>query len=61
VKIVRARAELAGQREKGEPYKGAKPIHIVDEGRLSKMDLLPSILFAIAESLPVKKTSKSRK
>jgi TfoX/Sxy family transcriptional regulator of competence genes len=50
VKIAPASAELEKQCEKGEPYRGAKPYYIVDEGQLSTIDRLPSILFAIAET-----------
>jgi TfoX/Sxy family transcriptional regulator of competence genes len=62
VKILPASAELEDQCEKGEPYKGAKPCYVVDEGQLSTMHRLPAILFAISESLSIKtKPSKSGK
>jgi TfoX/Sxy family transcriptional regulator of competence genes len=62
VKIVPASSELEMECEKGEPYKGAKPYYIVDEALLSRMDRVPLILFAVADSLPAKpKRSKSKK
>ena len=62
VKILPASAELETECEKGEPYKGAKPHYIVDEAQLSRMDRLPFILFAVADSLPAKaKRTKSKK
>jgi TfoX/Sxy family transcriptional regulator of competence genes len=60
VKIVPASKELEGECEKGEPYPGAKPHYIVEEGQLSSMPNLSGILFAIAESLPAKKPKKKR-
>src|SRR3954465_8403080 len=50
VKIVPASVELESQCELGNPYRGAKPHYIVDEGQLARMDDLPSILFGIAAS-----------
>ena len=57
VKILPASQELEPLCEKGEPYPGAKPHYIVEEGQLGEN--LPVILFAIAESLSQKK-SKNR-
>jgi hypothetical protein len=55
VKIVPASQDLESQCEKGEPYPGARPHYIIDEGQLTSIAHLPSILFAIAESVPAKK------
>jgi len=62
VKILPASAALEGECEKHEPYPGAKPHYLVDEGQFSTLPNLPGILFAIAESLPAKKkkTESSR-
>lgn len=59
VKIVPASQELEPLCEKGEPYPGAKPHYLVDEGQLNTLNNLPVILSAIAESLP-KKSKKSK-
>ena len=61
VKIVPASKELESQCEKGEPYPGAKPHYIVEEGQLSTIENLPSILSAIAESIPAKKKKAKRR
>jgi len=62
VKIVPASKVLETQCEQGPPYPGAKPHYIVDEGQLSTIEKLSTILFAIAESLPAKKSKpKSKK
>ncbi|MDB6025701.1 MAG: transcriptional regulator [Verrucomicrobiales bacterium] len=58
VKIVPASQELESQCEKGEPYPGARPHYIVEEGQLTSVPNLPGILFAIAESVPAKKKKK---
>lgn len=55
VKILPASKELEDMCEKGEPYPGAKPYYIISEEQLSQLEELPSILFDIADSLPVKK------
>ena len=55
VKILPANRELEPLCEKGEPYPGARPHYIVEEGQLSTLQTLPRILCAIAESLPEKK------
>jgi DNA transformation protein and related proteins len=55
VKILPASRELEPLCEKGEPYPGARPHYIVEEGQLSTLEALPRILCAIAESLPEKK------
>jgi TfoX/Sxy family transcriptional regulator of competence genes len=61
VKILPASKELERQCEKGEPYPGAKPYYIVEEGQLSTIENLPAILKAIAESIPEKKKKVKRK
>lgn len=68
VKILPASNELETQCEKGEPYPGAKPHYLVDEGQLSTLPNLPAILVAIAlarsrgKSAPrARKPSRSRK
>lgn len=58
VKIVSASIELEDICEKDAPYSGAKPHYLVEEVQLSQIHNLPEILFAVAESLPVKKKSK---
>jgi TfoX/Sxy family transcriptional regulator of competence genes len=55
VKILPASNELERQCEKGEPYPGAKPHYIVEEGQLSTVERLPAILCAVAEAIPEKK------
>ncbi len=55
VKILPASAELERQCEKGEPYPGAKPHYVVEEGQLSTLPNLPGILFSIAKSRITKK------
>jgi TfoX/Sxy family transcriptional regulator of competence genes len=61
VKILPASHELEHVCEQGEPYPGAKPHYIVEEGQLSTVPALPAILFAIAESLPEKKKRPARR
>src|SRR5688572_21226576 len=56
VKTLPASKELEPLCEKGEPYAGARPHYIVDEGQLSTLQTLPKILYAIARSLPAKAT-----
>ena len=58
VKILPASKELESVCEKDEPYPGAKPHYVVEEGMLSKLEDLPGILLAIAKSLPAKKKKK---
>ena len=55
VKILPASNELDRHCEKGEPYPGAKPHYIVEEGHLSTIARLPAILCDLAESIPEKK------
>lgn len=55
VKILPASGELEDQCEKGEPYSGAKPHYLVEEGQLATLPNLPTILFAIAKSRHTKK------
>lgn len=61
VKILPAGSQLEGQCEKGEPYPGAKPHYIVEEGQLGTILELPNILSAIAQSLPAGKKKTKRK
>jgi TfoX/Sxy family transcriptional regulator of competence genes len=56
VKIVPASSELEKVCEKGEPYPGAKPHYIVEEGQLATIENLPVILTAIAKAAPIKKS-----
>jgi TfoX/Sxy family transcriptional regulator of competence genes len=61
VKILPASQKLEALCEKGEPYPGAKPHYVVDEGQLSTLDTLAAILFAIAKAAPAKKKSGRKK
>jgi TfoX/Sxy family transcriptional regulator of competence genes len=61
VKILPASQALERVCEKGEPYPGAKPHYLVEEGHLSTLENLPAILGAIAGSLPQKKSKGKRK
>jgi TfoX/Sxy family transcriptional regulator of competence genes len=61
VKILPASQALERVCEKGEPYPGAKPHYLVEEGQLSTIENLPAILGAIAESLPEKMGKAKRK
>jgi len=61
VKILPATRELETQCEKGEPYPGAKPHYLVEEGQLATITNLPAILGAVAASIPEKKTKAQRK
>src|SRR3954452_10158878 len=56
VKILPASAELQRICEQGEPYPGAKPHYLVEEGQLSGIGNLAAILGAIAEAMPAKKS-----
>ncbi len=61
VKILPASIELEGQCDKDEPYPGAKPHYVVEEGQLSTVGNLRDILLAVAESIPAKKVKKAKK
>jgi TfoX/Sxy family transcriptional regulator of competence genes len=61
VKILDASHELERKCEKGEPYPGARPHYIVEEGQLSTIERLPAILCYIAESIPEKKKKPRQK
>jgi TfoX/Sxy family transcriptional regulator of competence genes len=61
VKILPVSRELERTCEQGEPYPGAKPHYIVEEGQLSTMENLPAILGAVAESILEKKNKAKRK
>src|SRR3954470_7308519 len=54
VKIVPASEQLDAVCERGEPYPGARPHYIVEEGQLATLHNLPAVLFAIAASRPEK-------
>jgi TfoX/Sxy family transcriptional regulator of competence genes len=60
VKILPVSQELEPLCEKTPPYPGAKLYYLVEETQLSTLPNLPTILFAIADTLPVKK-KKARK
>jgi TfoX/Sxy family transcriptional regulator of competence genes len=60
VKILPASLALEPLCEKGEPFPGAKPHYIVDEGQIATLNELPAILFTIARSLPTKRAKKQR-
>ena len=60
VKILPASQELEPLCEKGEPYPGARPHYLVEEGQLSTLQTLPKILCAMAGSLPEKKAARKR-
>ena len=61
VKIGPASAALETECEKGNPYPGASPHYIVEEGQFSSMHQLPSILLAIAAAAPARKTRVVRR
>ena len=61
VKILPASNALERQCEKGDPYPGARPHYIVEEGQLSTMVSLPAILCAVAEAISQKKPKAKRK
>ena len=58
VKILPASQKLESLCEKGSPYPGAKLHYVVEEHLLASMAQLPSILLAIADSIPAKITKK---
>jgi TfoX/Sxy family transcriptional regulator of competence genes len=60
VKILPASHELEDICERGEPYPGARPHYIVEEGQLVTLANLPAILSAIAEAR-VKKQKKLKR
>ena len=55
VKICAASIILESECEKDSPYPGAKDYYVIDDEKLDLIPALPSILIAIAKSLPVKK------
>lgn len=55
VKILPASRELETICEKGHPFPGARLHYIIDEGQLSTVQNLSSILISIASSIPEKK------
>ena len=60
VKVLPPSQELEDICEKAPPYPGAKPHYLVEEEMLSQLLELPSILLAIAKSLPVPKKKKKK-
>jgi hypothetical protein len=60
VKLLPASQALEPLCEQGHPYPGAKLHYIVEEGHLTSLPTLASILFAIAQSLPEKKQRVTR-
>ena len=61
VKILPASKELEKICEKGHPYPGAKLHYLIDEGQLSTLENLSSILISIAQSFPEKKKKAKRR
>lgn len=61
VKVLPASAELEALCEKVQPYPGAKPHYIVEEGQLSTLHNLPTTLCAIAQGRQTKKKRQSRR
>jgi DNA transformation protein len=61
VKILPASEELNAICEKGHPFPGAKLHYIVDEGQLSTMQNLSTILVSVAKSMPAKKKKTVRR
>lgn len=61
VKIVPASQALKKLCEKGEPYPGAKPHYLVEEGQPSTIENFPAILVAVAASRLEKKSKTLRK
>lgn len=61
VKMLPASQELEGLCEKGEPYPGAKPHYLVEEGQLSTLTGLAAILSAIAKARSSKAKAAPRR
>ncbi len=61
VKILPASQALERLCEKGEPYPGAKPHYLVEEGQLSTIENLRAILAAIAATTPEKRKTKAKR
>lgn len=62
VKILPASRALENLCEQAEPYPGAKPHYLIEEGQLATLPDLPAILFDIAKSRATKpKKSPTRK
>ena len=61
VKILPASQALERLCEKAQPYPGARPYYLVEEGQLSTLEDLPAILGAIAASVGDKKSGTARK
>src|SRR5215210_8847210 len=60
VKILPATAELEKVCDKDAPYPGANPHYLVEESQLSTISELPSLLLAVAKSLPAKPARRQR-
>jgi len=61
VKIQPASKELEALCEKGHPFPGARLHYIVEEGQLSTVENLSSILVSVANSVPGKKKKAARR
>lgn len=61
VKMVPASQELESLCEKGHPYPGAKLYYVVEEGQLSTIENLSSILASVASFMLGKKKKASCK
>jgi DNA transformation protein and related proteins len=61
MKILPATKELETICEKGHPFPGARLHYIIDEGQLSTVQNLSSILVSVAMSAPEKKKKVKRK
>jgi TfoX/Sxy family transcriptional regulator of competence genes len=60
VKMCPASYALEKECERDSPYPGAKPHYVISEEQLVNLTQLPSILFAVASSLPIKKVSTKK-
>lgn len=60
VKVLPPSAELEKLCEKGSPYPGAKPYHLVTEEQWSSIRSLSRILVDIAATLPEPKKKKAK-
>jgi hypothetical protein len=60
IKILPASRELEAICEKGHPFPGARLHYIIDEGQLSTVQNLSSILSSVANAAPVKKKKTAR-
>ena len=60
VKILPSSAALAKQCEPAEPFPGAKLYYLVTEDQLSSMRELPTLLIAMAATLPLPKKKRPK-